>query len=189
MDIITSINGNSKKLPYTSSVVKEERIRLGLSQIDFARKIGIGLKTLRKIEQGDLNISFQKLNYVLNCIGLELSPSEIVASPIRREETRLLKKDVIETLEKALPVLKRRFEVNNMYLFGSYARGKATKSSDVDVLINTGRALKFEEEEEIKLILESLLKGVDVDLTIERNLISEFRDEIMENRIEIKERV
>jgi len=189
MDIIKKIDENSKKLPFTSSIVKNERIRLGLSQIDFARKIGIGLKTLRKIEQGDLNISFQKLNYVLNCIGLELSPSEIVASPLRREETRLLKKDVIETLEKALPVFKRKFDVNNMYLFGSYARGKATKSSDVDVLINPNRTLKFEEEEEIKLILESLLKGVTVDLTLEKNLISEFRDEIMENRIEITERI
>lgn len=189
MDIIKNIGESTKKLPFTSSVVKNERIRLGLSQIDFARKIGIGLKTLRKIEQGDLNISFQKLNYVLNCIGLELSPSEIVASPIRREETRLLKKDVIETLEKALSVLKLKFKVSNMYLFGSYAKGKANKRSDVDILINPGRVLKFEEEEEIKLILESLLKGVSVDLTLEKNLISEFKDEIMENRIEIKERI
>ncbi len=176
-------------LPYLSSVVKKERLKLGLKQVEFAKNIGIGLKTLRKIEQGDLNISFQKLNYVLNFFGLELAPMEIVTKPIKKETKVLLKEDIVEVLERVLPIFKIKYKIKEMFLFGSYAKGTESESSDIDVLISTGRVLKFEEEEEIKLILETLFKGVEVDLTIKENLINEFREEILGSRIEIKERI
>lgn len=189
MDIVRSINEDSKRLPFISSVVKQQRVDLGIKQVDFARKLGIGLKTLRKIEQGDLNISFQKLNTVLNYLGYELSPTEIITSPIRRSYKKLLKKDILLTLSKSLSVLKRKYSLKKMYLFGSYATGVAKEDSDIDVLIDTSRVLRFEEEEEIKLTLENLFKGIEVDLTIEKDLIHEFKDEIIRSRVEIKERV
>ena len=69
MDIIATprnIIKNANLLPYISILIKEQRNNLGLSQEELSKKIGFGLKTLRKIEQGNLNVNFNKLNYLLN---------------------------------------------------------------------------------------------------------------------------
>lgn len=44
-------------------------------------------------------------------------------------------RNVIEPLRRALPALAREFGVRRLALFGSYARGDARPSSDVDVLV------------------------------------------------------
>ena len=47
--------------------------------------------------------------------------------------------DEIRQIVKNLTV---KYDIENVYLFGSYARGEATEKSDIDILIKGGNLLK-----------------------------------------------
>ena len=82
------------------------------------------------------------------------------------------------TLEKAKqkliqlkPILQEKYKVKEIGIFGSYLKGKQTKRSDLDILV------EFEENAEIGLLqfinLENFLSetlGVKVDLVVKRAL-------------------
>lgn len=55
-----------------SEFVKTHRKRVNLTQEEFTQKAGIGLRFLRKIEQGNQNIMLPKLIQVLNMFGAEI---------------------------------------------------------------------------------------------------------------------
>lgn len=52
--------------------IKQIRMKIGLSQVEFAKRIGIGLRCLREIEQGKPTIRLDKLNQVLYFLGYHL---------------------------------------------------------------------------------------------------------------------
>lgn len=192
MDIIIKPRKVLKKavfLPYISILVKEQRIKLGLSQDQLAKKIGIGLKTLRKIEQGDLNLNFHKVNFLLNFFGMELQPVELLTSPKIKSKKKLKKNDILKILKNIYPILKLKYGINELALFGSYAKGNATSESDIDILINSDSTLSLEVEGEIQLIFENIFPGTRVDLTLKNNLHNAFRKEIKESKINVTERL
>ena len=45
----------------------------------------------------------------------------------------------IDEIKKRFEKVARKYEINEAYLFGSYARGDATRESDVDFYINKGK--------------------------------------------------
>jgi hypothetical protein len=47
-------------------------------------------------------------------------------------------------LRKELPYLRRKYGVKRVAVFGSFARGTATESSDVDILVELARPLGLE---------------------------------------------
>ena len=65
----------------------------------------------------------------------------------------------------------------------------ADLDSDIDILIDTEDRLSFEDEGEMNLILETLFDGKSVDLTLKKNLREEFANEIMESKIDVKEKL
>lgn len=192
MDIIKEPRNLGQKainLPYLSLLIREERVKLGLSQVDLARSIGIGLKTLRKIEQGDLNVNYLKLKYLLNSLGLQLSPTELVnTQPIKKDKV-LSREFILDRLENILPILQIKYGVKMLALFGSYARGDAMLNSDIDILISFSQEVSFETEGEIQIILENLLGSKKVDLTLSKNLHERFRKEIEESKINVTKKV
>jgi len=54
--------------------VKSRRKALDLTQEDFAKKAGVGLRFLRDLEQGKINLRMDKVNQVLSLFGHELAP-------------------------------------------------------------------------------------------------------------------
>ncbi|MBU4251983.1 MAG: type II toxin-antitoxin system Y4mF family antitoxin [Candidatus Omnitrophica bacterium] len=62
--------------------IKNLRKKLGLTQIDFARRTGVGLRFLRELERGKTTVRLDKLNQVLGFLGvhLELARDENVKS-------------------------------------------------------------------------------------------------------------
>ena len=46
--------------------------------------------------------------------------------------------EVLETLRKHKQVLRERFDVTGLALYGSFARNQATPESDVDILVRFG---------------------------------------------------
>ena len=58
--------------PPINSQIKTFRKKLSLTQIDFARRSGVGLRFLRELEKGKTTIRLDKLNQVLDFLGLHL---------------------------------------------------------------------------------------------------------------------
>jgi y4mF family transcriptional regulator len=54
--------------------VKEKRRYVGITQKELADKSGVALTVIRKIEQGKVNLSLEKVNQVLRLFGHELAP-------------------------------------------------------------------------------------------------------------------
>ena len=52
--------------------IKELRKKSGLTQIEFAKRVGVGLRFVRELEQGKSTIRLDKLNQVLNFLGCHL---------------------------------------------------------------------------------------------------------------------
>jgi y4mF family transcriptional regulator len=53
--------------------VKERRKEAGLTQEEFAERVGVALTVVRKIEQGKTNLNMDKVNLVLKMFGHELA--------------------------------------------------------------------------------------------------------------------
>lgn len=77
-----------------------------------------------------------------------------------------------------------KYQVKEIYLFGSYARGEATSESDLDFLVFGGENFKltliFSMAEDLR---EAFQKNVDVFEIHEVNQKSVFYDTIMKERL------
>lgn len=78
---------------------------------------------------------------------------------VRQEALRrkLAKDDIIVFLVKNKPYIKKEFGVTKIALFGSYSRDEQTKSSDIDLLIES-RTHDFRKRMQFKHFLEEALK-------------------------------
>ena len=55
-----------------SDFVKKQRKVHRLTQVDLARKAGVGLRFIRELEQGKATLRMDKVNQVLHLFGKEL---------------------------------------------------------------------------------------------------------------------
>ena len=90
----------------------------------------------------------------------------------------------IKDIEALAKPIAEKYRVKEIYLFGSYARGDADESSDIDFLVfgrgNFKLALIFALAEELRTVLK---KDVDVFERNEINTDSEFCKTIMKERL------
>ena len=96
-------------------------------------------------------------------------------------------KDKVLTLENIVRLVKpiaEKYHVQEIYLFGSYARGEADMDSDLDFLVYGGENFKltmiFALAEDLR---EALNKRVEVFEIHEINIDSEFYNTIMKERL------
>ena len=112
--------------------LKELRMLYRITQERCAEYLGIPLRTYKRYESDETKIPKIKYDYILKRMD-EFNPVD--------EEHGVLTVAVIKE------VCKRIFEeypVKYCYLFGSYSKGKAKETSDVDLLISTEiTGLKF----------------------------------------------
>ena len=90
----------------------------------------------------------------------------------------------IETISNLVKPIAEKYQVDQIYLFGSYARGEAGTDSDLDFLVYGGDNFKltmiFALAEELREVLN---KNVDVFEIHEINQESEFYNTIMKERL------
>ncbi len=90
----------------------------------------------------------------------------------------------IENIIRMVKPIAEKYHVDQIYLFGSYARGEAGIDSDLDFLVYGGEKFKltmiFALAEELREVLE---KEVDVFEIHEINPNSEFYNTIMKERL------
>ena len=55
------------------NVVKERRKELGISQVDLAEMSGLSLATIKNIERGEGNPSYETISRLLEVLGMEIS--------------------------------------------------------------------------------------------------------------------
>jgi predicted nucleotidyltransferase len=76
---------------------------------------------------------------------------------------------IIRDIKKSLPVLRNRYKVREIGLFGSYLRGDQKKNSDVDILVDFERTVSLFEFMALEGEL-SKLTGKKVDLVMKTAL-------------------
>jgi len=64
-----------------ATFVKRKRKQANLTQLELAKKAGVGLRFLRDVEQGKATLRMDKVNQVLRMFGHELAPM-----PLNREK-------------------------------------------------------------------------------------------------------
>lgn len=103
----------------------------------------------------------------------------------------LIKDDVfnnVYTLKQIKTIIKpimQKYGINEVYLFGSYARGEANGNSDIDIFCEKGSIKTFIDQEKLYDDLENALnKKVDIIYTTTK-VNDEFKENIMEDMIKL----
>lgn len=87
-------------------------------------------------------------------------------------------------LEALKPTLKRRFKVETVDIFGSYARGEQTEKSDVDLLVTYGEGADLLLAAALRRYLRRKLH-VKVDVISKNYLNPRIRDEVLAEAVPV----
>ena len=129
--------------------LKELRKQNKLTQAECAKYIGMPLRTYQNYEADASKSSSMKYMFMMQ---------KLEEYGFIDEVHGIL---TIDQIKNSCATVFKEFPVEYCYLFGSYATGKATEASDVDLLIATDvSGIKFYDL--VEAIRESLHKKVDV---------------------------
>ena len=129
--------------------LKDVRLQCNLTQERAAQILGVTRRTYINYEAGKVNENSLKYKFLVET----LKQANLID-----EEHGLL---TVEQIKKICSEIFKDYGVEYCYLFGSYAKGKATEKSDVDLLVSMPvNGLKFLEL--IELLREKLMKKVDL---------------------------
>ena len=105
------------------NALKVKRKELGLTQVQAANACGVSRRTYQTYEEANINnATFDELLRQLNELGSLDGNNQILSIKNIKIVCRKLFKEKYP-------------EVMCAYLFGSYARGQATRESDIDILV------------------------------------------------------
>ena len=122
------------------------------------------LKMIKKLDEID-----NKNLYITNLIAEDLESNVLTIKQIK---------------ERIKPVM-QKFNIKEVYLFGSYSRGEANNNSDVDIYCESGDLKTLYDEVELKKLLEkSLGKKVDI-VTIGSQMNDFFKAQLEEDKIRL----
>ncbi len=96
----------------------------------------------------------------------------------------MTKRDALSTIQPHLPVLRARFGVEDVALFGSVVRDEAGPRSDIDILVRFGRPATSERYFGVLFSLEDLL-GCPIDLVTAKALRRELAARIREETVHV----
>ena len=89
-----------------------------------------------------------------------------------------------KNLKKLKPILSRKFNVKRLGLFGSYVKGQARRSSDVDVLVEFSRSIDLLDFVALEKYLAEQT-GAKIDLVSIKALRPELKSSILNEVIYI----
>lgn len=152
--------------------LKDLRLEKRLTQQQVADLVGISLRSYKSYENDETKIATIKYNYIMQKLE-EINPID--------EEHGII--DIEYIRDKCQKVFEK-YDVDFCYLFGSYAKNKATPTSDVDLLISAKvKGLKFYGlVEEVRTALHKKVDVLDVN-QLNNNI--ELTQEILKDGIKI----
>lgn len=152
--------------------LKEIRQQQGLTQEEAAKFLGITRRTYANYESGKIDQSSLKYKYIINA----LQKANLID-----EEHGIL---TIEKIKEICAEVFQNYDVEYCYLFGSYAKGMATETSDVDLLVSvSSNGMKFFGL--VETLREQLRKKVDVLDMAQLNNNMALVQEILKDGIKI----
>lgn len=129
--------------------LKDIRLRSNLTQEEAAQLLGVTRRTYVNYEAGKIDESSFKYKYVVETLQ---------KATLIDENHGIL---TIDQIRKICGEIFKDYSVEYCYLFGSYAKGKATEKSDVDLLVAMPvDGMKFFEL--IEVLREQLKKKIDL---------------------------
>ena len=129
--------------------LKEERLKSRMTQREAAEKIGLSLRSYVSYENEEAKTGTPMYRFLL------AEMREI--SRVDEEHGILTVQDITEACKDIM----QDYPVQYCYLFGSYAKGKATGTSDIDLLVSSGiTGIRFYELAE--KLRERLHKKIDL---------------------------
>lgn len=154
------------------SDLKQLRMEKKLTQQQVADLAGISLRSYKAYENEEVRVNKIKYDYIVDILNK--------TNVIDEDHGILETEDIIKKCSEIFV----KYNVNYCYLFGSYAKGKATPSSDVDLLISADiKGMRFYGL--IEEIRTSLHKKVDVlDINQLKDNI-ELANEILKDGVKI----
>ncbi|MGN0407697.1 MAG: nucleotidyltransferase domain-containing protein [Bacteroides sp.] len=152
------------------SELKDLRIEKKMTQQEVADLVGISLRSYKSYENDNKKRDTLKYKYIME----KLTRINFVD-----EEHGIL---TIEDITRKCAKVLEQYDVKFCYLFGSYAKGKETPVSDVDLLISADvKGLKFYGlVEELRLILRKKVDVLDMNQLKDNMQLTEeiFKDGI-----------
>lgn len=152
--------------------LKTLRLKNRLTQKEAANKIGISLRSYVSYENEEALSGTPKYRFLL---------AEMSELTRLDEEHGVL---TVDEIREACSEIFKDYSVQYCYLFGSYAKGKATPTSDIDLLISSEiTGLRFYELTEI--LRETLHKKIDL---LDMNQLAgnaELLNEVLKDGIKI----
>ena len=133
--------------------LKDVRLQHNLTQEKAAKILGVTRRTYINYELGKIDENSLKYKFVIETLN---------KANLIDEDHGIL---TIEQIKNICNEIFKAYDVEYCYLFGSYAKGKASEKSDIDLLVSMPiNGLKFFEL--IELLREKLMKKVDLlDIT------------------------
>ena len=140
--------------------------------------------------------SFNKKNYKMYPFRVRKEDNELIMKlesvPNRNQYiSSLIRNDIhpdvltIKEIRTRIKPVMEKHGIKEVYLFGSYARGEANPSSDVDLYCEKGDVeTLFQKAAIIRELREALGKEVDF-ITLESTLDDYFKEQIMEDMLKI----
>lgn len=152
--------------------LKELRKQKGLTQPECAKYVGMPFRTYQVYECDETKVGTIKYLYIyqkLEAYGFVDEAHGILTVV----DIKNICADVFEN-----------YEISYCYLFGSYAKGHATETSDVDLLVSTSvTGMKFFEL--VENLREKLKKKVDVLNQKQIEVNAQLIEEILKDGIKI----
>jgi len=144
----------------------------------------------------DYTNSFNKKNYKMYPFRVRKDDQELIMKleniPNRNKYiSSLIRNDLhpdvltIKQIRTRIKPVMDKHGIKEVYLFGSYARGEAKPSSDVDIYCEDGDIRTFADQDDFEEELKGAL-GKDVDIVfMSVKLGAFFKSQLMEDRIKI----
>lgn len=152
--------------------LKEIRVEKKLTQQEVADLVGISLRSYKSYENDEEKRDTLKYKYIIE----QLNKINFID-----EEHGIL---TVEDITRKCTKVFEHYEVQFCYLFGSYAKDKATPVSDVDLLVSADvKGLKFYGMvEELRVALKKRVEVLDIN-QLKDNL--NLTEEILKDGIKI----
>ena len=139
---------------------------------------------------------FNKNNYKMYQFRVKKNDKELIEYLDKKENRNsyilsLINEDInkkVYTLKEIKRIIKpilNKYGINDIYLFGSYAREEAKSNSDIDIYCDKGNIKTLIDQGELEEELESALNK-EVDIIFTTSILDEyFKEQIKEDMIKL----
>ncbi len=90
--------------------------------------------------------------------------------------------EIETTLKNEMPILRERFKVKEIGVFGSFVRGEQKETSDVDILVNFSEPIGLIKYVSLENYLSDIL-GTKVDLVTKTGLRKRIEQDVLKEVI------